>query len=99
MDCVIIFAVGEEGVRNQMKKITVYTTDYCPYCRMAKALLDQKGLSYEEILLKTDEEKMQLVSRTKHRTVPQIFFGETFIGGFDDLNRLAQEKDLQELLK
>ncbi|HVT36821.1 MAG TPA: glutaredoxin 3 [Nevskiaceae bacterium] len=83
-----------------MKKIRMYTTHFCPFCVMAKRLLTQKGVPYEEVAVDTDasrrDEMMQLTGR---RTVPQIFVGETHVGGFDDLAALDRAGKLDPLLK
>ncbi len=69
-----------------MENIKIYTTASCPYCTMAKNLLKDRGYNFEEITLEFgSSELMELVKKTKQRTVPQIFFGEEFIGGYDNL--------------
>lgn len=82
-------------------KVKVYTTPICPYCSNAKQLLKSKGVDYEEIGMHdlSREERMQLMQMTNNfRTVPQIFIGDTFVGGFDELNQLNQQGKLDELL-
>ncbi len=83
-----------------MKKIIVYTMDYCPYCDSAKKLLKSKGLSFEEIKLAEDDDQawIDLEKRTKFKTVPQIFIGDAFIGGFSELSKLNQKGELDRLL-
>lgn len=83
-----------------MPNITMYTTGVCPYCQMAKALLKQKGITeINEIRIDTDPQaREQMMQRTGRRTVPQIYIGETHIGGFDDLNALNQAGKLSPLL-
>lgn len=81
--------------------VKVYTTPICPYCSNAKQLLQSKGVDYEEIGMHdlSREERMELMQKTNnYRTVPQIFVGETFVGGFDELNKLNQEGRLDEML-
>lgn len=75
-----------------MKKVTIYTTNTCPYCDRAKALLKSKGVNYTEVNLdgKPDELKA-LKERTGLRTVPQIFFDEELIGGYTDLAALGED--------
>ena len=69
-----------------MEKILIYTTKICPYCIMAKKLLQKKGLSWTEIRVDLDdEEREKMIALSGRRTVPQIFIGETHIGGYDDL--------------
>ncbi|MDB5997308.1 MAG: glutaredoxin 3 [Pseudomonas sp.] len=74
-----------------MLEVTMYTTSTCPYCRNAKRLLDAKGISYKEIDVRSVEVKNEMVKRSGRRTVPQIFFGNCHVGGFDDLARLESE--------
>ncbi|SHG62559.1 glutaredoxin 3 [Hydrocarboniphaga daqingensis] len=82
-----------------MATVRVYSTAFCPYCVMAKRLLDGKGVAYEEIRVDQDlerrDEMMQLSGR---RTVPQIFVGQTHVGGFDDLSALDRAGGLDPLL-
>jgi glutaredoxin 3 len=78
----------------------MYTTQVCPYCVRAKALLKQRGVAeIEEIRIDLDagqrDEMMQITGR---RTVPQIFIGSTHVGGCDDLIALDQQGGLQPLL-
>lgn len=69
-----------------MKNVVIYTTKTCPYCVMAKQLLDKKGLSYTEIYVDEDEAaREKMMSLSGRRTVPQIFFDDAHIGGYDDL--------------
>ena len=80
-------------------QITMYTTDWCPYCIRAKAFLEQKGLEFEEVNLANDpnfREKIQTL--TGGWTVPQIVIGETPIGGYDELRRLDKAGELDRLL-
>ncbi len=72
--------------------ITLYTKDYCPYCVMAKNLLDSIGADFEEVdITKYPEIIMELVKKSGLRTVPQIFVGDTSLGGYDTIARLHQE--------
>ena len=83
-----------------MKPVRVYTTSYCSYCRAAKALLERKGVSYEEIdVTKDDAAREDLTRRSGQRTVPQIWIGETHVGGFSDLDALEREGKLDPLLR
>jgi len=82
-----------------MSEILIYTTSICPYCMMAKRLLDKKGLTYTEINVDAKpglREEMML--KTNRRTVPQIYIGSYHVGGFDDLYALEQQKKLDDLL-
>ncbi len=83
-----------------MQAVRIYTTNYCPYCDRAKELLDRKGVPYEEIDVTDDDEAREsLVRTTGMRTVPQIFVGETHVGGFTDLDELERRGDLDPLLQ
>lgn len=83
-----------------MAKVKMYTKNYCPYCVHAKNLLEQKGVSFEEVNLEGKFEEMaDLVEKTGMRTVPQIFIGEELIGGFDELSALEREGKLDEKLQ
>lgn len=82
-----------------MSDILIYTSNLCPYCTMAKRLLDKKGATYSEINVDSKpglrEEMMQ---KTRRRTVPQIYIGDLHVGGFDDLHALDMKKELDGLL-
>jgi glutaredoxin 3 len=79
--------------------VTIYTTRICPYCVAAKRLLKERGASYREIDVTGDDAKRAwLVEVTGRRTVPQIFFGEEAIGGYDDLAALDKAGTLREKL-
>ena len=83
-----------------MKKVIVYTTDYCPYCKSAKDLLARKKISFQEINLTHDAEKRkQLEDQTGWMTVPMIFIGDEFIGGSDDLHALENSGKLDKKLE
>lgn len=84
-----------------MKPVQVYTTNYCPYCVRAKALLEKKGIAFEEIDLTHDDAgRMTLVEKSGGRkTVPQIFIGDYHVGGCDDLYALDLDGKLDGLLK
>ncbi|MFK5950314.1 MAG: glutaredoxin 3 [Methylococcales bacterium] len=82
-----------------MPKILIYTSNLCPYCTMAKRLLDKKGASYTEVNVDSKpglREKM--MQETRRRTVPQIFIGDLHVGGFDDLHALEMKSELDSLL-
>lgn len=83
-----------------MQKVTMYTTGYCPYCTRAEMLLKQKGV-IEINKIRIDEnpaDRDAMMARTQRRTVPQIYIGETHVGGFDDLAALDRAGDLNALL-
>lgn len=78
-----------------MKPVTVYTTNWCPYCVRAKQLLGDRGIPFTEIDVEGDDEKRAwLVRATGQRTVPQIFIGEESVGGFSELRELDVAGDL-----
>jgi glutaredoxin 3 len=82
-----------------MKPVTLYTTDYCPYCRSAKALLDKRGVAYEEINLARDPDaRSELHKITGMVTFPQIVIGDQSIGGFDQLLAADRAGQLPALL-
>lgn len=81
--------------------VVLYTTPTCPYCINAKILLEDKGVPYTNININdiTADGRAQLFEKTDgYRTVPQIFIGDTFIGGYDQLNALNQSGKLDEML-
>lgn len=83
-----------------MSAVKMYTTQVCPYCVRAKALLKQRGVDQiDEIRVDLDpSQRDQMVALTGRRTVPQIFIGETHVGGCDDLVALDQRGGLLPLL-
>ena len=82
-----------------MKPVTVYTTDMCPYCHSAKALLDKRGVTYQEINLARDPAaRNKLHEITGMVTFPQIVIGDKSIGGFDQLLAADRAGRLPELL-
>jgi glutaredoxin 3 len=83
-----------------MNKVVMYTTGYCPFCTRAEMLLTQRGVAEIE-KIRIDEDAAQralMMERTGRRTVPQIYIGETHVGGFDDLSALDREGKLLPLL-
>ncbi|TXI22432.1 MAG: glutaredoxin 3 [Roseateles sp.] len=84
-----------------MPAITMYTTQICPYCVRAKMLLKQRGVEQiEEIRVDLNPaEREVMMAKTGRRTVPQIFIGDTHVGGCDDLYALDQRGDLLPLLQ
>ena len=83
-----------------MPKVTIYTTAFCPYCHAAKALLKKKSVPYSEIDVSYDpDERRRMTAKANgRRTVPQIFIGQSHVGGFDDLYDLDQRGGLDPLL-
>jgi glutaredoxin 3 len=83
-----------------MANITIYTTRTCGFCYAAKSLLTKKGLSYDEIDVSADPAARQrMMLRTNgRRSVPQIFIGDTHVGGNEDLYELERRGGLDQLL-
>ena len=82
-----------------MASIEIYTTPTCPYCHAAKALLAEKGADYTEITVLDPELREAMTQRANgRRTVPQIFIGETHVGGYDDMAALERQGRLDPLL-
>lgn len=80
-----------------MIQAKIYTTSYCRYCKMAKSLMESKGLSFTEINLDNDpEERLRLQAQTGFRTVPQIFINDEFIGGYSELKALNDSGGLDK---
>ena len=84
-----------------MQAVKMYTTAVCPYCMRAKQLLKSKGVEQiEEIRIDTDPQAREhMMATTGRRTVPQIFIGDTHVGGCDDLIALDQRGGLMPLLQ
>lgn len=81
--------------------VTIYTTATCPYCMQAKMLLNNKGVEYQEISMPSlgEDARQDLMKKTNnYRTVPQIFIGEEFIGGYDQLAALDKGGKLEAKL-
>jgi len=82
-----------------MAAVRVYTTTSCPYCVQAKRLLDRKGVAYEEIDVTGDtERRAEMMRASGRRTVPQIFVGDTHVGGYDDMAALDRRGQFDPLL-
>ena len=83
-----------------MKKITMYSGNPCPYCGAAKALLKSKNIEIEEFDIWKDAAKAkEMLQRTNgKRTIPQMFIGDHYIGGNDDLQALNRSGELDKLL-
>lgn len=82
-----------------MPKVEIYTTPWCPYCTAAKSLLERKGVPYTEIDVMEPEQRAAMVQKAHgRRTVPQIFIGDTHVGGYDDMAALERRGKLDTLL-
>lgn len=79
--------------------VTMYTTNWCPYCVRAKALLNKKGVDVQEINIEqVDGAREEMVAKAQRMTVPQIFIGDHHVGGCDDLYALESQGELDALL-
>ncbi|MFT0545675.1 glutaredoxin 3 [Allopusillimonas ginsengisoli] len=83
-----------------MAKVTMYSTAVCPYCVRAEMLLKQRGVTeINKIRIDTDPtQRDAMMQRTGRRTVPQLFIGDTHVGGYDDLAALDRAGKLEALL-
>ncbi len=82
-----------------MAKVVMYTTEWCPYCRRAEALLRAKGVEIERIDLDArPDRRAEMQRRSNRRTVPQIWIGATHVGGCDELHDLERQGRLDPLL-
>ena len=84
-----------------MKSVTIYTGPLCNYCEAAKRLLTRNKVEYKEIdISKVDGAMDEMIKKANgRRTIPQIFFEDEHIGGYDEVRALEKENKLQELLK
>ena len=81
-------------------KVLMYTTAVCPYCLLAERLLVAKGVQIEKVRVDVDPaRRLEMMEKTGRRTVPQIYVGETHVGGYDDLAALDRAGKLDPLLK
>lgn len=90
---------NEPAAGHDHPTVTVYSTGWCPYCDRAKRLLKRKGVAYREIDVDHDPAQRELMeARSGRMTVPQIFIGDTHVGGSDDLHELDRSGKLDSLL-
>jgi glutaredoxin 3 len=84
-----------------MKNVTVYMGPACAFCDAAKRLLVRNNVTYKEINIALEENKMdEMISKSNgKRTIPQIFFDDHHVGGYEELRALEKEKKLESLLK
>jgi len=79
--------------------ITIYSSAICPYCVAAKNFLKSKGLAWTEVRIDTDPAQREaMVQKTRRTSVPQIFIGDTHVGGYDDMMALHRAGKLEPLL-
>ena len=82
-----------------MKAVTIYSSDYCPYCMRAKQLLGSKGVDYNEICVDGEPQlRAEMTQKAGRTSVPQIWIGDTHVGGCDDLYALQRAGRLDALL-
>ncbi len=80
-------------------EVTLYSTAICPYCVAAKNFLKSKGVAWNEVRIDLDPEAMRSMrERTARTSVPQIFVGDTHVGGYDDMMALHRQGRLEPLL-
>ena len=80
--------------------VTVYVSDWCPYCQRAKGLLAEKNVVFSEINIEDDANlREEMIARSNRRTVPQIFIGDKHVGGCDDLFELDRSGELDRLIQ
>ena len=84
-----------------MKNVTVYTGPMCAFCDAAKRLLNRNNISYKEINIAIEEDKMNEMLKKSNgkKTIPQIFFNDHHVGGYEELRALEKENKLENLLK
>lgn len=94
------FADCEEIVEANMMKVVMYTSGFCPYCIRAERVLHARGVTeIEKIRIDLDpSRRAEMIEKTGRRTVPQIYIGDTHVGGYDDLARLDRGGGLVKLL-
>jgi glutaredoxin 3 len=81
-------------------EVLMYTTAICPYCVAAKNFLKQRGASWTEVRVDTDfARRQEMLERSRRTSVPQIFIGDTHVGGYDDLVALDRAGGLKPLLE
>ena len=80
--------------------VTLYVSDWCPYCERAKVLLTQKNVDFREVNVEDDAKlREEMITRSNRRTVPQIFIGDKHVGGCDDLFELDRSGELDRLIQ
>lgn len=85
---------------SQRPHVLIYTKSWCPYCARAKGLLASKHVQYEEIDVEQEPARRdEMIARSGRHTVPQIFIGDTHVGGFDDMVALDRAGGLEPLLR
>jgi len=89
----------KNDLKNDRKPVTIYGNTSCPYCGAARMLLTQKAVGFEDIIVTDDPALLaEMIERSGNRTVPQIFVGDTPVGGFDELYALDKNGELDKML-
>ena len=84
---------------NAESGITIYGNERCAYCSAARMLMTRKGVKFEDVVVSADADKLtEMQRRSGRRTVPQIFIGDTHVGGFEELCALDKSGELDVLL-
>jgi glutaredoxin 3 len=80
--------------------VTLYVSDWCPYCQRARGLLAEKNVEFSEVNVDDDAKlREEMIARSNRRTVPQIFIGDRHVGGCDDLFELDRSGELDRLIQ
>ena len=80
--------------------VTLYVSDWCPYCQRARGLLAEKNVEFSEVNIDDDAKlREEMIARSNRRTVPQIFIGDKHVGGCDDLFELDRSGELDRLIQ
>jgi len=80
--------------------VTLYVSDWCPYCQRARGLFAQKNVEFSEINIEDDVKlREEMIARSNRHTVPQIFIGDKHVGGCDDLFELDRSGELDRLIQ
>ena len=88
-----------DRTRNGMAQVTIYTRPFCGYCSRAVSLLRRKGVEFTEIEAGFDPEKRrEMIERSGRHTFPQIFVGQTHLGGCDEMMELELSGELDQIL-
>ncbi|MBD3649018.1 MAG: glutaredoxin 3 [Pseudomonadales bacterium] len=92
--------MSSQLVAEVASKVLMYGTRYCPFCMRARALLESKGVAFEEILVdEAPDRRKEMIEKSGRYTVPQIWVGDEHIGGCDELYALERQGGLDERLK
>lgn len=91
--------MSNEESNTESNKVVMYSTRFCPYCMRARSLLQSKGVAYDEIAVDRDPGKRrEMTERAQSFTVPQIWIGDTHVGGCDELFQLERQGKLDPML-